>query len=118
MRVEIEKVDIDDVDGLRVRPRNESFPYIYRDASGIRWNAEHFALVASEPSDWEVHELFQQILFAVRNEYGANLYVSHETDFADGLEEQRNTLIELSEDFERRYKELIEAPPLRPSLPA
>ena len=92
--------------GLMIVPASESFDHIYRDASGIRWNRDFHALVAYEPDRWTHDGLFEQILFAVRNEYGVELFIDAETTM-DSLSDQKfNQLKSISDDFPRKYQAL------------
>lgn len=80
--VEIEEIAIDGDGHLLVRPRlpaEDDFAFIWRDASGIRWNETARALVAAEPQRWEGFNLYKQILAAVQSEYGKRLIVTAAT---------------------------------------
>ncbi len=86
--------------GLMVRPVSKDFEFIYRDASGIRWNPQHKALIAYEPLRWDSKDLFEQILFAVRNEYGITLFTSASTTYTNISEDLKSTLIKVSYNFD------------------
>ena len=84
--VEIRCISVDALTGeLSVvpdLPGGEDYEYIWRDASGIRWDASRQALVAYEPSRWPPDALFRQIRAAVVGEYGQRLMVSADTLWA------------------------------------
>ena len=83
-RVAIEEVGIDAAGYLFLRPSldpKENYEFIWRDASGVRWNEQLRALHAAEPSRWEHFELYKQILKAVRSEYGELLVLTPATRF-------------------------------------
>ena len=67
---EIAKLVIDFTAGLLVHPQMDgqlSYEYIYREASGLRWNKEKQALCACEPSRWEHEELLTNMASALRS---------------------------------------------------
>ena len=90
----IREILIDDQGHLLVRPRTPEVDYelVYRDASGIRWERTLQGFVAYQPDRWEHAMLFQQIVMAVRNEYGDCLLVSNETCWTNVPDEIRKTI--------------------------
>jgi hypothetical protein len=90
----IREILVDDQGHLLVRPTIPEVDYdlIYRAAAGIRWEAKLQAFVAYEPDRWEHAMLFQQIVMAVRNEYGDCLLVSNETRWTNVPDEIRKTI--------------------------
>lgn len=81
-QIEIKEIIIDAEGRLFVRPGlspSEDFAFIWRDASGVRWNEAVRGLTAAEPARWEYFDLYRQILAAARNEYGKCLIVTART---------------------------------------
>jgi len=81
----IEEIGLDDQDYLFVRPETTSadeYAYIWRDASGIRWNSQVRALHAAEPSRWAALALYQQIVTAAHREYGVQLRITAKTEWS------------------------------------
>jgi hypothetical protein len=80
VRVPIEEIGVDTKGDLYVRPPDaHDFTYVWRDASGVRWNAELHALVAYDPARWDHVSLLRQIMAAVKNEYGCTLCLVPDT---------------------------------------
>jgi len=80
--VSIDEIGLDVRGHLFVRPTGaaaDEFAYIWRDASGVRWNAKERVLEAAEPKRWDTTELYKQILAAVRREYGVQLTTTLKT---------------------------------------
>ncbi len=72
VRIPIDEVAIDSMGRLLVRPRiaaNEDFEFIYRTASGVRWQSESRCLAPYELKDKAPPWWFRQIVDAVRSEY-------------------------------------------------
>jgi hypothetical protein len=67
-RVPIQRIRIDGVGRLLVAPLNpsSSYAHIYREANGLRWDAEENALVALEPARWGHSELLRHIIHTLR----------------------------------------------------
>lgn len=67
-------------------PAGSDYEFIWRDASGIRWDSAERALIADQPNRWQPEALFRQMLQAVHREYGDRLEFSPETRWsvADG----------------------------------
>ena len=71
---------------LSVKPDSNvcgTFEFIYRDASGVRWDEHNKSLVAYEPERWSAFDLYRQILSAVKNEYGCQLFTNTETRWSN-----------------------------------
>jgi hypothetical protein len=80
--VPIDEIGVDARHELFVRPAlaaPQDFRFIWRDASGIRWDPDLRALRAAEPNRWELFALFKQMVAAVRNEYRTTLTVTPHT---------------------------------------
>ena len=63
------------------------FEFIWRDASGIRWDNKINALIAYEPHRWEPVTLYAQIILATKSEYGCQLYLTPGTSWRGVTEE-------------------------------
>ena len=84
MKVAIAEVGLDSMEHLFVRPPEfEDFTYIWRDASGVRWDQDRHVLIAYEPERWEPVTLFKQIVAVVNNEYGRELEVTLSTEWSN-----------------------------------
>ena len=84
--VEIATVAIDSAGQLFVQPLLPSgtdFAYIYRAAMEVRWNSVSRQLMAPAPREWSQAEWFKQIVRAVRDEYGVQLFLSPATQWAN-----------------------------------
>ena len=80
--VPIEEITIDLRGHLLIRPKlapSEDLSFIWRDATGIRWNEEHRCLCAAEPDRWTHGPLYRQILAAALGEYGICLALTGST---------------------------------------
>lgn len=93
-QIPIKEVLIDQTRGLAIRPMERNYEFIYRDASGVGWSRELEALVAAEPLRWNVTDLFLQMRFAVRNEYGDDLTITAATIWSGINTEIKVKLIE------------------------
>ena len=74
----------------------DEFAYIWRDASGIRWNSELRALHAAEPARWVTAELYKQIISAVEREYGIRLQAIPSTRWTRIPDDLRTALTALN----------------------
>ena len=54
-------VGIDEDGSLWVRPATAIFPYIYREAMGVHWDAERRRLYSPKPREWSYARWFKQI---------------------------------------------------------
>jgi hypothetical protein len=76
---EIAEVGIDPAGSLYIRPKTETFPYIYRAGMGISWDANCDRLFSPNAGDWSYATRFAQIRSAVKDEYGILLALSPAT---------------------------------------
>jgi hypothetical protein len=86
----IKEVSIEEDGRLCVYPDTSvsgDFEFIWRDASGIRWDTKANALVAYEPHRWEAVTLYGQIILAVKSEYGWQLNLTPATSWRGVSEE-------------------------------
>ncbi len=78
-------IEIDPLGRFQIGPKlgtHHLYEYIYREASGLRWNRERAAFCASEPSRWEHAELFAHVAATLRSTFGENLLISKETTWS------------------------------------
>ena len=61
-----------------VKPATATFPYIYREAMAVHWDAERLRLYGPKPRDWSYVRWFKQIGDAAR-EQGVQLELRHTT---------------------------------------
>jgi hypothetical protein len=76
---DIVEIRIDAAERLCVSPRSSSFPYIYRAGMEVRWDDEGQYLYSPKPREWSYVKWFQQILAAVKGEYGCTLVITPDT---------------------------------------
>jgi hypothetical protein len=62
----IEAVGVEDDGSLWVKPATATFPYIYREAMEIHWDAERLRLYSPTPREWSHVDWFKQIRNAAR----------------------------------------------------
>ena len=76
----IAAVGIDDGGSLWVKPATATFPYIYREAMEVHWDAERLRLYGPKPREWSYVRWFKQIRDAAR-EQGVQLEVGPTTSW-------------------------------------
>lgn len=64
----IEAVGIDESGSLWVKPATATFPYIYREAMEVHWDAERACLYSPKPREWPYTAWFRQIRDAAREQ--------------------------------------------------
>ena len=79
----IAAVRIDPDGRLCVVPEGVSFPLVYRAAMEVQWSDEGGFLYSPRPREWSYQQWFQQILSAVKDEYGYNLLPTSLTRWSD-----------------------------------
>ena len=98
--VSIVAVMIDRERRLRVYPEIsdvDGYAYIYRDASGVRWDVEDQCLYSQEPEKLTYQDWFDIIRSAVMREYGDNLVLTNYTEW-------KNVAAEIRADCESRAR--------------
>jgi Integron Cassette Protein Hfx_Cass5 len=68
----IEALGIDEGGSLWVRPATATFPFIYREAMEVHWDAQRLCLYSPKPREWSYTAWFRQIRNAAR-EQGVDL---------------------------------------------
>ena len=64
----IEAVGIDEGGSLWVKPAAATFPYVYREARDVHWDAEQLRLYSPAPRAWPYAAWFSQIREAARSQ--------------------------------------------------
>lgn len=78
----IAAIGIDDQGRLWVKPDTATFPYIYREAMEVNWDAEHHYLYGPKPREWSHFDWYKQIISAARNR-GTDLRVGPATQWIE-----------------------------------
>ena len=60
----IAEVGIDEQQRIYVRPSTATFPYIYREAVDVHWEAKRHYLHSTQPREWTYLQWFQHIIGA------------------------------------------------------
>lgn len=76
---DIAEIRIDATERLCVVPQSNSFPYIYRAAMEVQWDNKGRYLYSPKPREWSYAQWFQQIIAAVKQEYGCTLVITPAT---------------------------------------
>ncbi len=76
----IAQIEIDASGRLHVVPTSESFPYIWREAMEVHWDADRHSLYGPPPRDWSRARWLRQILDAARAQ-GCELLLTDETEW-------------------------------------
>jgi len=78
----IKAIGIDDKGSLWVKPATATFPYIYREAMEVHWDAERVCLYSPKPREWTYIDWFRRIRDAAR-EQGVELTVETTTSWSN-----------------------------------
>ena len=76
-----EAVGIDERGSLWVKPATTTFPYIYREAMEVHWDAEHLRLYSPKPREWSYIAWFKHIRDAARAQ-GVELKLEQTTSWS------------------------------------
>ena len=93
--IPIKAIQIDATGYLRVYPDlppAEDFDFIWRSATGVRWNATGRFLTSVDQDRSRHAEWFRRVLDAVRSEYGCELTTSLETQWSDVSDDVRSAI--------------------------
>ena len=60
----IAEIGIDQAGRLYVKPATKKFPYIYREAMEVNWDAAAGALYSPVPREWSLQDWYHQIVKA------------------------------------------------------
>jgi hypothetical protein len=91
-RDRITSIGIDDHKRLWIRPAEHQFPYIYREAMEVDWDAKEKRLVTPHRPEWSYARWFDQIVLAAR-EQGTELYIDAATTWQDVDVELRQLIL-------------------------
>jgi hypothetical protein len=73
---DIAEIRIDATERLCVVPESNSYQYIYRAAMEVQWDNKGQYLYSPKPREWSYAQWFQQIIAAVKQEYGCTLVIT------------------------------------------
>ena len=96
MKVPISTIEINPSGELHVTPSEGRFEFIYRSAMEVHWRPETGSLFFPPPKEWSYARCFEQIVNAVRQEYGVRLEISPRTNWINVPEEARQAMIGIS----------------------
>ena len=93
-KIPIESISIFPDIGLVVCPvgTNAMYQYIYRTATGIRWNDECAGFVAYEPERWAYPDLLRNVYMSVASELGIRLVPDENTSWDPSLGKELHDL--------------------------
>lgn len=83
---EIESVEVAPSGELLLRAAPDPrglYEYIYRTATGVRWDSARSAFVAPTPREWSYADWFGQILADAKSELGVTLVLSSATEWVN-----------------------------------
>lgn len=75
----IAEIRIDATGRLCVLPKTNSFPFIYRAGMEVQWDEDGKYLYSPPPREWSYTRWFQQVIAAVKGEYGCVMVITSET---------------------------------------
>ncbi len=87
------EVGIDEAGRLCVAPSSHSFPFIYREAVEVHWDAQGAFLYSPMPREWTYLDWFKQIVSAGELQ-GCALQLSGDTKWNNVPEELRGEIFE------------------------
>jgi hypothetical protein len=88
----IAEIQIDSAGRLCVLPMSTSFEQIYRAAMQVHWDNVGKYLYSPSPGEWSYERWFQQILAAVKEEYGSVLTITPETRWRNVDDSLKSTI--------------------------
>lgn len=100
----IARIEIDPSGRLHVSPLAERFPYIYREAMEVHWDARQSSLYSPPPRKWSYTRWFRQIEAAARRQ-GCELRLVDGTEWKNVGEEVRSEFERLTDGEEARDEE-------------
>jgi len=102
-KVLIEKIILN-MDGiLYIKPKKFRFDMIYRSAMGVHWDESASCLYHNPPQKWSPAQWYNQIIAAVKSEYGIELVTGSKTIY-------ENISSELKEHIENHITIKIPSP--------
>lgn len=79
---DIAEIGINHLDQLFVKPKTAIFPYVYREAMEVHWDANAMVLYSPKPREWSYLQWFQQIIAAAK-EQGTSLIITTSTQWSN-----------------------------------
>lgn len=95
MRDPLSEIGIDGDGKLYVVPASAKFPFIYREAMQVEWNAEQNHLCSPSPREWSHLQWFKQIIHAAA-EQGVQLHLANSTVWKNISAELQQQIMSLS----------------------
>ena len=80
--IEITKLEVIDTNELSVTPIinwNNFFQFIYRTATGVKWNEKDQCFMSPIPKDWSHLDWYKNIVTSVASEMGVRLIITPKT---------------------------------------
>jgi hypothetical protein len=90
---EILEIAIDQEERLLVKPKSNSFPYMYREAMEVHWDNEGKFLYSPKPKQWRYLDWYIQIIKAAK-EQTCLLTITDNTEWVNIPEELKNDIID------------------------
>jgi hypothetical protein len=94
--INIIKIDKEDNGQIKIYPstyKNMLFEYVYRTASGVRWNEELNCFYKYEAKRWEDVDFILNTIDCVRSEYNIFLTIDENTQINNLLKDSTNRLL-------------------------
>jgi hypothetical protein len=89
----ISEVWVDDAGRLHLKPASKTFPLIYRAAMEVHWDEPSQSLFSPAPREWTYVNWFDQIVAAVKDEYGINLLLTPSTAWRNTPNDLRSEIL-------------------------
>jgi hypothetical protein len=94
----IAEVGIDKTGRLYIVPSSHKFPYIYREAMEVHWDAKDNFLYSPVSPEWTYLDWFKQIINAAQ-EQDCNLVLSNTTKWSDVPEPLKQSIHKWNEEY-------------------
>ena len=88
----IDRIALSETGILFVKPKDYTFEMIYRSAKGVHWDSQRNCLYHNAPQKWDALRWYEQIVSAVKDEYGGILKISPETIYVNIDDSLKNSL--------------------------
>ena len=94
--VRIASVKILETGEISVQPDevDDFYPYVYRTATGVRWDERSASFVSQVPKEWTVAKWFENIVASVEDELGTHLQLSDKTLWVSVSEKDKEEVLE------------------------
>lgn len=91
----IVEVGIDPKERLYIKPEKKDFPYIYRAAAEVNWDAKEKFLYSPKPREWRYIDWYKHILIVTKEEYGCELFLNGKTKWTNIPETLKEQIIQI-----------------------